>query len=163
MTIAEMRELFEYDRWANGRVFAAAESLTEDQLSAEVASSFSSVRATLGHLVGAGWIWLRRWRGESPAAPAWARHGDLAELRRQLAALELDRTDFLAGLTDADLERAFAYQNLKGEPQNDRLGGTLQHVVNHSTYHRGQVATQLRQLGSTPPNTDLIAFLRSRK
>jgi uncharacterized damage-inducible protein DinB len=159
MKVADVTELFAYDAWANARVFEVAEALTPERLQARLASSFPSVRDTLGHLVGAAWIWLRRWRGESPAAPAWTR-AELPEIRRQLAIVETDRAAFLAGLTDADFDRPFDYRNLKGEPQHDRLGGTLLHVVNHGTYHRGQVATQLRQLACTPPNTDLIAYLR---
>ncbi len=159
MKVADASELFAYDAWANARIFTVAETLAPEQLRAQVASSFPSVRDTLGHIVSAAWIWLRRWRGESPAAPSWAR-AELAEIRRWLAIVETDRTAFLASLADADLERPFEYRNLKGELQHDALGGTLRHVVNHGSYHRGQAATQLRQLGVAPPNTDLIAYLR---
>jgi len=77
-----------------------------------------------------------------------------------LAAVEAERASFLAGLSEAEFERAVSYRTLAGQPYSDALGGLIRHVVNHSTYHRGQVATQLRQLGHTPPNTDLITYLR---
>lgn len=164
MRVDEARELFAYCAWANARVFAAAEALTPEQLSATAASSFPSVRGTLGHIVGAEWIWLRRWRGEAPAAaPAWVAESSLSELRGHLAAVQAERDEYLAHLTDDDLERAVEYRTLSGQSYADPLGGLLRHVVNHSTYHRGQVATQLRQLGATPPSTDLIAYLRLRK
>ena len=160
MTTAEIRELFAYDSWANARFFATAEALTEAELRATAASSFPSLRGTLGHIAGSEWIWLRRWRGESPdTQPTWVSDATLAELKAQLAAIEADREALLAALTDADLDRPLEYRTLSGQAHADPLGGILRHVVNHSTYHRGQAATQLRQLGRTPPNTDLIAFL----
>ncbi|HEX9188644.1 MAG TPA: DinB family protein [Vicinamibacteria bacterium] len=164
MRIDEARDLFSYGAWANGRVLAAAEALAPEQRLATAASSFPSVRGTLGHIVGAEWLWLRRWQGESPAAvPAWAAESSLADLRGHLAALEADRDGYLAGLTDADLARLVEYRSLAGTAYADRLGDLFRHLVNHSTYHRGQVATQLRQLGQTPPGTDLITYLRERR
>jgi uncharacterized damage-inducible protein DinB len=161
MTRDEARQLFAYDSWANRLVFTAAGALPVEQLQAPAASSFPSIDATLAHIVGAEWIWLRRWRGESPAAaPAWVAKPSLPDLKRELAAVEAERASFLAGLSEAEFERAVSYRTLAGQPYSDALGGLIRHVVNHSTYHRGQVATQLRQLGHTPPNTDLITYLR---
>lgn len=164
MRIDEARELFSYCAWANGQMFEAAETLSPEQLLATGASSFPSVRGTLGHIVGAEWLWLHRWQGESPAAaPAWSAASSLADLRGRLSALESERDAYLSGLTDTDLERVVEYRTLAGRAYADPLADLLRHVVNHSTYHRGQVATQLRQLGQTPPSTDLIAYLRGRR
>jgi uncharacterized damage-inducible protein DinB len=161
MTIDEARGLFAYGAWANGRVLAAAEGLTDVELGAAAPSSFPSLLATLGHIVVAEWIWLRRFRGESPAAaPAWASGSSLAELKARLAALEAERAEYLGRLSDADLRQVVSYRNLSGQAHANPLEDLVRHVVNHSTYHRGQAATQLRQLGRTPPNTDLIAYLR---
>lgn len=161
MTIKEVTDLFAYSSWANGRVFSTAESLTPEELAAAVGSSFPSIRETLGHIVGAEWVWLRRWRGENPkSAPTWSTGSDLADLRDQLAAVESERDQYLGALTDADLDRLVEYRTLAGQPQADPLASLIRHVVNHSTYHRGQVATQLRQLGKSPPSTDLVLWLR---
>ena len=161
MTIEEARELFAYGEWANSRVFAAALGLAPEQLEAPVTSSFPSVRGTLGHIVVAEWVWLRRWRGESPTAPpSWATGSSLAGLRSQLGAVEDERGQYLAGLSDADLERIVEYRTMAGQACADPLAGLIRHVANHSTYHRGQAATQLRQLGQTPPGTDLVTYLR---
>jgi uncharacterized damage-inducible protein DinB len=142
-------------------VFAAAEALPAEQLGASAASSFPSIGATLAHIVGAEWVWLRRWLGESPTnVPAWVPNPNLADLKAQLAAVEAEREAFLAGLSDSELERVVPYRTLAGQPCSDPLGNLIRHVVNHSTYHRGQVATQLRQLGLKPPTTDLIVYLR---
>lgn len=164
MTIDEARELVGYGCWANALMFDAIAGLTEEQFGASVASSFPSVGATLAHLVGAEWVWLRRWLGESPTAvPAWAAKPNLADLKAQLATVEAGRARFLSGLSDTDLDRVVSYRNMAGQSYAEPLGDLIRHVVNHSTYHRGQVATQLRQLGVKPPGTDLIAYLRRRK
>lgn len=164
MTTGEARQLLAYDAWANGLVFEAVAESSEDQLIHLVASSFPSVLATLAHVVGAEWVWLRRWLGENPAGfPDWVATPALADLRVRLSAIERERESFVAGLSDADLSRVVTYRNLAGRAFSDPLDGLIRHVVNHSTYHRGQVATQLRQLGVTPPSTDLIVFLRQGK
>ena len=164
MTIGEVRELFSYDAWANARVFETVSALSEEQLGHSIASSFPSLAGTLAHLVGAEWVWLRRWLGESPAGyPDWVNKPTLADLRARLAALEQERDALLAGVSEADLGRVVSYRTLSGLAFEDPLGNLMRHVVNHSTYHRGQVATQLRQLGLKPPSTDLIVFQRQGK
>jgi uncharacterized damage-inducible protein DinB len=163
MTIDEARELFGYSEWANGRMFEAAAALPADQLSATMASSFPSILGTLGHIVGAEWIWLRRWHGDSPAGtPAWVTGSSLSELRARLTELEAERDRFLGQLADADLERVVEYRRLSGEACSDPLAELVRHTVNHSTYHRGQLATLLREVGVRPPGTDYIAYVRSR-
>jgi uncharacterized damage-inducible protein DinB len=164
MTTDEVRELFAYSAWANGLVFEAVSGLSLEQLDRSVASSFPSVAGTLAHIVGAEWVWLRRWLGESPSKfPDWVAKPALADLRGKLSAVEQDRDAFVAGLSDADLAGVISYRTLGGHALSDPLGNLMRHVVNHSTYHRGQVVTQLRQLGFKPPSTDLIVFLRQAK
>ncbi len=164
MTIGEVRELFSYTAWANALVFEAASTLSEEQLGHSVASSFPSVGGTLAHMVGAEWVWLRRWLGESPSGfPDWVAKPSWADLRARLSAVEQERDVFVAGLSDADLSQLVSYRNLAGHAFSDPLGGLIRHLVNHSTYHRGQIATQLRQLGFKPAGTDLIVFLRQAK
>jgi uncharacterized damage-inducible protein DinB len=161
MTTDEAAELFAYGSWATARMIRAVETLTQEQLEAVGTSAFPSVLATIAHIVGAEWIWLRRWLGESPAsAPVWASTRSLAELKAQLAALEQERGSFLGRVTSADLERVISYRGSDGQTFAHPLGQLVRHVVNHSTYHRGQLSTQLRQLGCTPPNTDFTRYLR---
>lgn len=163
MTIDEARRLFAYGSWANALVLAAAESLSATQLEAPAVSSFPSVGATLAHIVGAEWIWLRRWLGESPAAPGWVSRPNLLELKAHFSAVDAERISYLAALSDADLGRIVSYRNLAGQAYANPLSDLIRHVVNHSTHHRGQAVTLLRQLGVTPPNTDLITYLRQVK
>ena len=156
--IDEVRELFAYHRWANARMLEAAGMLTDEDFARDLGSSFPSVRATLAHLLSADWIWLERWRGASPTSgPDWDT-GTHAALVVRWGELERAQGAFLDGLGDADLDQVVSYRALNGAPHSNPLSELCRHVVNHGTYHRGQVATLLRQLGVKPPQTDLILY-----
>jgi uncharacterized damage-inducible protein DinB len=160
MDLSTIRRMFAFDAWANARLFRALAALSTEQYARPLGSSFSSIRDTMAHIVAAEWIWLQRWHGESPSAfPEWAAAPDRAELRSRLDAIEAERDAFLDGLSAADLQRVVSYRNLKGEPWAYPLGMQLVHVLNHSTYHRGQLATMCRQVGAAAPATDLLVFL----
>jgi uncharacterized damage-inducible protein DinB len=164
MTTHETKQLFDYNSWATARMFSAAEALTAEQLAAPLVSSFPSLMATLSHIVVTEWVWLQRWLGVSPTAPpAWAAEPSLRELKTQLAAVEAERAAFLAERTEADLSEVVSYRGIDGQAFALPLGELIRHVVNHSTYHRGQLVTLLRQLGHTPPSTDFTRYLRETK
>ncbi len=71
-----------------------------------------------------------------------------------------DQADYIAGLTEERVSARLSYENLQGERWEYSLGHMLQHVANHSSYHRGQVAMLLRQLGREPPATDFLILPR---
>jgi uncharacterized damage-inducible protein DinB len=159
VNLADVRSLFAYDEWANGRVLRCAAALTEEQYARPLAGSFPSIRETLGHIVVVEWVWLQRWRGVSPASvPEWAATAGAQRLSEELQRVEAERAAFLAALKDADLARLVSYVNVRGQPHAYLLGDLLVHLVNHSTYHRGQVTNMFRQVGATPPATDLLVF-----
>jgi uncharacterized damage-inducible protein DinB len=161
MRVADVLPLYAYNEWANARIFSAAAELDPEVFTAPRGSSFSSICDTVAHIAASEWVWLRRWRGESPSAqPEWSSLQDAAALAGKLREVEVDRAAFLRELSDDDLARPLAYRNLKGDAFSEPLVEQLLHVVNHSTYHRGQVATLSRQAGFAPPATDLIVFRR---
>lgn len=161
MDVADIRSLYAYNEWANARMFSAAAQLDQNVFAEPRGNSFSSIRDTLAHIATSEWVWLRRWRGESPSTvPEWGSLERATALMQKLAEIEADRAAFLRELTDDDLERPLAYRNLKGEDYSQPLVDQLMHVVNHSTYHRGQIATLSRQAGFPAPATDLIVFKR---
>ena len=163
MQVADIRSLFAYNEWANARIFAAAEELDAKAFTEPRGSSFSSIRDTLAHIATSEWNWLRRWRGESPKGPPeWGSLPDAAALSARLRDVEADRAGLLKGLSDADLKTPLAYRNLKGDDFQEPLEDQLAHMVNHSSYHRGQIATLFRQAGATAPSTDLIVFKREQ-
>jgi uncharacterized damage-inducible protein DinB len=163
MTPELVRQLFAYDAWANRRSLGACAALTPEQFTQNLGSSFSSVRDTLAHIVGAQFVWLERFRGRVPPGllPA-ADFPDLASLTARSSEIEQGLTDYVNGLSAEDLAAKFEYRDLKGNSHSNVRWQTLQHLANHGTYHRGQIATLLRQLGVKPVSTDLIAFYRER-
>lgn len=163
MNLPELRRLFAYNDWANARILDAAGRLTGDQLERDLGGSFPSIRDTLSHIVAVEWVWLRRWLGESPRAwPDWAAAPGVQSLTARLQEIEAERAAFFDGLRGGDLQDQVAYVNLKGERREYALETLLLHVVNHSTYHRGQVATMCRQAGASAPATDLVVYEDSR-
>lgn len=163
MTPEEIRSLYDYNAWANRRALDAASALTPEQFSKPLGSSFSSVRDTLAHICGAEWIWLERFQGRSPSSlPDTTQFADAASLGSHWAGQETRLLDFVRGLTQTDLDRVLEYKTLKFGVYKNPLWQSMQHVVNHGTYHRGQVTTMLRQHGAQPILTDLMHFYRER-
>ena len=155
--------LYDYNAWANARILRAVEPLTPETFMRDLKNSFPSVRDTLAHILGAEWIWLRRWHGESPSQilPA-ADFPSLASLKDRYAAVEKERRVFLDDLSEVRLSQPLHYNDMAGKAHVLLLVHSLQHVVNHGTYHRGQITTMLRQLGATPVSTDMARFYLDR-
>jgi uncharacterized damage-inducible protein DinB len=164
MNKSDIELLYRYNRWANQRIVDATGDLTGAQLEQKIESSFASIRATLEHIVGAEWVWLERWKGTSPTSlPTGADYSTTEAIRERFEEVERDRQKYLAGLTEEGLQQEISYSRFNGERQTHRLGRLMQHLINHSTYHRGQVATMLRQAGLTPPTTDLLYYYDEEK
>lgn len=161
MNIADVGRLYAYTEWANARIIATIRELSDEQLDRHIDSSFPSIRKTLAHIVSAEWVWLTRWKGESPGAmPAWAVDAPLDSLVANLTRVESERRELFDSMTDDDLEKTLSYRTLKGDPFSNRFADLCTHVANHSTYHRGQLTTMIRQVGATPPSTDFSVFVR---
>ena len=163
MDINDFRNLYEYNTWANHRSCEASGTLSPEQFTRNLGSSFPSVRDTLAHIMGAEWIWLQRWRGASPSSFLDASQlGTVAALRERWDPIARDLREYIHSLSASDLEKTLEYRNMAGKELAQPLWQTLQHVANHSTYHRGQITTMLRQLGALPVSTDMVAFYRER-
>lgn len=152
-----LKELFTYNYWARDRQLEACAALRWDQLQCPLGNSFSSLHGTLVHLLGAEWVWLERLRGRSPAGllPA-AEFSSLDAITNRWRIVERGCLDYLDTLTEQQLSANVAYKNFSGETWRYPVWLTLLHVLNHQTYHRGQVTTLLRQLGAKPPAVDLL-------
>ena len=163
MTAEEMLVLYEYNAWANRRSLAAAGKLTAEQFAQPMGSSFPSVRDTLGHIFGAEWIWLERFQGRSPGSlPDTSQFTDVESLGESWGEFEPRLLNFVRGLRQQDLDRIMEYKTLKFGVYSNPLWQSMQHVVNHGTYHRGQVTTLLRQHRAQPILMDLMHFYRER-
>jgi uncharacterized damage-inducible protein DinB len=161
----EVTLLLEYNYWANRRLLAQADELSAAQLTDKLPYMWDSILRTMAHVLGAEWAWRQRMQeGISPAA--------LLD-RDQFSTLQLlyERWDeeeaamrgYLAGLSDADLERVVHYQNTKGHSFSRPLWQLLTHVVNHGTQHRSEVALYLTNFEHSPGDMDITVFLSQQE
>jgi uncharacterized damage-inducible protein DinB len=159
-----LRLLLDFHDWARDRVLEAVEALSPEQYERPLGNSFPSVRDTLNHLYNAEWVWYSRWNGVSPTSfPPGGEMPDLRTLRERWTELEGKVRTFLANCGQAELNRVIEYRLMSGTPGASPLWQMVAHLVNHGTYHRGQVTTMLRQLGvAAPRGTDMITFFREQ-
>ena len=157
--------LIDYNYWARDKVLDAIEPITQEQFVRVVESSFKSIRDTVAHLCDAERIWIARLKGEELQGPlSPERIPNVHAARVEWTGLERKLREHLAGLYPENIDRSVVYSDLRGNKQSDLVHQILQHMVNHGSYHRGQVTTMLRQLDAMPPNSmDLISFYRERK
>ncbi len=164
MDIENVKFLYAYNRWANDKTVGAAGALNAEQLHRNQGSSHRSVFGTLVHILWAEWRWLGRWiapaLGPGPD-PSTCKSFDA--LCSRWAEIERAQAAFLAGLSASALAAPLSYENPPGTSWTYPLGQTLQHLVNHSSYHRGQITTLLRQLGAAPVATDLLVFVDEQR
>jgi uncharacterized damage-inducible protein DinB len=160
MRIEDIREMYAYNHWANSRVLAAAGGLSAEELERDLRTSFGSIRGTFTHVLAVDWVWLERGHGRSPSSvPGVEDWRTVADFQVRWAEVDRGWTDLLEGLTDESLGAEVAYTNFAGVPHRYPLGKVLYHVVNHGSYHRGQVTAMLRELGHQGVSTDFIYFL----
>jgi uncharacterized damage-inducible protein DinB len=165
MTYDDLRLLVDYNYWARDRILDAVSALTPEQFTQPLGNSFSSVRDTIAHICDAESIWIRRWNGEQPLGfQNPERIPDVAAAREEWAGLERQMREELERLGPEGVERTIEYKDMRGAARSDVFWQMVQHVVNHGSYHRGQVTTMLRQLGAAPPRyMDLIVFYREKQ
>jgi len=161
---ALVTELFAYNAWANRRLFTALGAVPAEDYKRDLKTSFGSLHGTVGHIVWAEELWLRRWQQAPPPAVAQGKDLDsLAAALHRWEAIEADRARFLVGLEAARLEDVIVVKASTGGEFRHTLRETLLHAVDHSSYHRGQLVAMLRQVGQTPPATGLAGYYRSQR
>lgn len=157
ISLATLRELYRYNYWARDRQLEACAALSEEEFLRPLGSSFSSVRDTLVHLVLVEWVWLDRWNGNAPKVwPATAEYTTRAKVAERWKTVEAGVWDFFGRTADDVLRREISYVNFQGQTWTYSLWRMMLHVINHQSYHRGQVTTMLRQLGKPAPAVDYL-------
>ncbi len=163
-TTDHLRDCTAYNIWANKMMAAWLENQSADIFDAEVENSFPSLKKTVFHIYGAEFLWHLRLNGNSPsvfpsADPNESAHSIFGKLLESSLAL----SDLLTDKNEAWTDGIFDYKNLAGEAFSSTRRDALHHVLNHSTYHRGQLVTMGRQLGiQKPPSTDFLFYSRQR-
>jgi uncharacterized damage-inducible protein DinB len=163
MTIAELLDSFEYNRWAHGRILDAATELGAEAYDAAAPATFPTLRATLEHLLATEVVWLARWQGHSLGdLPDYSGCRDAAGLHSIWESFWRRQFRFLNDLSDEDLGQQIMIRTKTGIETVQSLRDTAVHVVHQSTFHRGQAAGQIRHLGGNPPATDYFIYCLSR-
>ena len=160
MAVALIRELYDYHRWANRRLFDLAAGLG-DAVTRDMGAhwSFPTLKGMFAHIYGADNVWLTRWKGSSPGRLLGdADFPTVADLRARWDALEAEQRAFVDGLGEADLARPVVYKNTSGQEFRVALGPLLQHVVNHATHHRSEAATMITLISGSPPDTGINTY-----
>jgi uncharacterized damage-inducible protein DinB len=150
--------LYDYNTWAMQRVLEAAGRLRLQQFVAGL-DGHDAIRDVLVHTVWAQWLWLERCQGNSPQTH-W-QPGEfpyVATLTARWREIDAATHEFLDSLTEADLQRVIAYQNIAGETWRYPVWKALLHQANHAQQHRSEAALLLTRAGSSPGSLDLLVF-----
>lgn len=163
-SLATIRFLYDYNRWANNRMWVACESVTVEQWGRDLGCSWGSVHGLLTHMFAAEVIWLERWKGSSPAALHQpAEFPTFAELEKAWVRTQLEAMEFIDSLSEKTLVQDVTYTNTRGESFTFPLWHLMLHLANHSNHHRGELAYMLSALEVPHPEDDLLAYLRDLK
>ena len=148
--------------WATRRVLESVAPLSSEELHRNLETSYGGIHGTLTHIFQGDSIWFDRVHGISQTSlSAYAPDPDFAAFSRQWLAVLNRWASWAEGLDNAGWDRPVPHRNTKGEPDTQPCWRIALHVVNHGSYHRGQVTTMLRQLGYQPAPTDLMMYYRS--
>jgi len=145
-----LRREFAYDEWANREVLNAIRTGGgTDERSLQLMS----------HILAAEQVWLDRLKQQPQSVPVWPKP-DLSQCEAQAAELGSKWLEFLDLITAGDVSQSISYKNSRGEAWTSTIVDVLTHVVMHSAYHRGQIASHMRASGQTPAYTDFIHGVR---
>jgi uncharacterized damage-inducible protein DinB len=164
--IQHYRMFAAYNRWANERIYDAAEYLSDEEWERDVRAFFGSMCGTLNHVLVADRIWMNRFTGtgETHSVLSEIPHPHFGELRTQRGTMDERIVDWCDTLDEETLGGLFSYTSII-EPKEitQLLAPALAHLFNHQTHHRGHAHMILSVLGHEPPPLDLIYFLRTEE
>ena len=162
-----------YNDRMNAKIYEAARSLTDEELSVDRKAFFGSILGTLNHLVVGDTIWLKRF-AQHPAnylalepirqlpAPQSLDQlllSNIRELSTYRVWLDQVIVEWSRSITESDLDYTLNYTSMKGAPADRSFYGLVMHFFNHQTHHRGQATTLLSQAGVDVGDTDLVALI----
>ena len=160
-----------YNQWMNSKIYEAAGQLSAAELAKDRGAFFGSILGTLNHIVVGDTIWLKRFAThpscldslrevaglQNPTRLNQIVFNDFGSLSEHRTWLDSNIINWIAELSEGDLDFILSYHNTKGVPANKRYSSLALHFFNHQTHHRGQVSTLLSQAGVNIGATDLLA------
>ena len=142
-------KLYQYNVWANQRVIDCLNRQNVDN---------AKILSLLGHVLAAQFLWLHRIKGlPAPDVKLWGDYS-LPKLNEMADRAGKQWLEYVEG--NDEFNREMTYKNYTGDPYTNNVEMVMIHLVNHSTYHRAQIALLLRQIGLEPVNTDFITYDR---
>lgn len=157
-----LHQFVSYNQWANARICEMLSLADDSQLNKELKSSYPTLIRTLLHIADAETLWLLRLQGQSLSfAPNKNFAGTFNDARNISSKASEDFLHFVKAQPEDFFEKNTTYQRISGEPFTNLNSDIILHCMNHSSYHRGQVITMLREVGVTNLKpTDYIIFRR---
>lgn len=164
MNMQDIRDMYEYNYWANRRILAMAEKVTPEQFTTPSSHSFGSLQGTLVHTLDAEWSWrmLLQGHGFQPDLKA-EDFPTVSAILERWQEEEQSMWRYLESLNDNDLTSIIRYQGDAGVLRERLLWHCLFHMVNHGMQHRSEAATLLTNYGQSPGDIDFTVFLNERK
>jgi uncharacterized damage-inducible protein DinB len=157
------RDLLIYMLWADRTMLGAVREVAPEHLTRDAGVSFGSLLGTMAHSLCAQKVWLARFLGQRlERPPSCDDYPDLASWIHGWEETASEIEAFLAGLTDEQLAATITFEMRDLGVRSCPLWQAVVHLINHSTYHRGQIASLLRQMGYAPPWTDLGLWFLER-
>jgi len=151
--------LFTFNRWANARMLDACRKLTPEQYAAEPVPGWTSVRATVWHIAVVIEGWLRGLANDPDESfPTEAELATVDDAERLLEGAYRRFDELLPRLTPDWLATPVTYSR-RGRTRTSPPWAVLRHIVNHTTYHRGQVASKLKRFGIQQAETDFVYWV----
>src|SRR5579884_136880 len=148
------RRWFDYEQDAHRRVLASLATVPEER---RTCPAFAKAVVLLGHLAAARLLWLYRFGvATEPPTDFFPQGLSVAEVTTRLGQAQEAWTTYFKKLDDAELARAFEYQSLDGGRFRNTVQDILTQLFGHSWYHRGQIASLIREAGGEPAATDFV-------
>ena len=164
MTISEIFTLFQYDEWATERTLESVSNLSDGKYHDDLKSSHGGIHGTLRPHIQCEYDLASALEGKLPMSSSNAQEiPNLDSLKAHWKEYRISLHNYLRNLTEDILIAPLSYADLKGNKHAEPLYQQMQQVINHASYHRGQIVTMLRQLGGKPQATDLLLFYRTRQ
>lgn len=141
----------DYEIWANEAIIISLSTLQNED---------NRCNFLLSHILAARVVWLERIKDETTTKAIWTSQSFDACKTLNID-IDTQYSKYLTSLDDKDFQTTISYKNLKQEQFSNTLAEIIHHVFNHSSYHRGQIVSRLKELGAPIPITDYIVFSRS--
>lgn len=160
MTAREVQDLVRHMEWADALVWDAVLAVRESR-------DDGFLRERMHHIHEVQWAYLQIWRGEAVSVGDLATFDGMQPIREWGRRLHRELRLHLESIIDDALREPvrvpWSEQLVKsyGKAEQGSLAETILQVVSHSTYHRGQVNTRIRELGGEPPLVDFIVWIWS--